>query len=66
MGEKKRKKRKKPLPPRAKRMNRQARLQSARAWLKTHKGKNIAAGYRKHFGVDWVCTFKEPEMLGVG
>lgn len=25
-----------------------------------------AAGYRKHFGVDWVCTFKELEMLGVG
>ena len=42
-----------------------ARLQSARIWLKTYKGKSIAAGYRKHFGVDWVCAFRELEMLGV-
>jgi len=46
-------------------MNRSARLQSARFWLKTYTGKNIAAGYRKHFGIDWVCAFKELEMLGV-
>jgi hypothetical protein len=53
------------LPPRAKRMDRAARLQSARVWLKTYNGKNIAAGYRKHFAVDWSCAFRELEMLGV-
>jgi len=46
-------------------MNRSARLQSARSWLKTYNGKNIAAGYRRHFAVDWSCAFKELEMLGV-
>ncbi len=59
------KKRKGALPPRVKRMNRSARLQSARNWLKTYNGKSIAAGYRKHFAVDWVCAFKELEMLGI-
>jgi hypothetical protein len=46
-------------------MNRSARLQSARSWLKTYTGKSVAAGYRKHFGIDWVCALKELEMLGV-
>ncbi len=46
-------------------MGRSARLQSARTWLKTYNGKSIAAGYRRHFGVDWVCAFRELEMLGV-
>ena len=46
-------------------MNRSARLQSARSWLKTYNGKNIAAGYRRHFAVDWSCAFRELEMLGV-
>jgi len=59
------KRRQKALPPRAKRMDRSARLQSARSWVKTYKGKNIAAGYRKHFGVDWICAFSELEILGV-
>jgi hypothetical protein len=59
------KKKKGALPPRAKRMDRSARLQSARVWLKTYNGKNIGAGYRRYFGVDWSCAFKELEMLGV-
>ena len=46
-------------------MARPARLQSARTWLKTYEGKNLVRGYRKHFGVDWECAFKELEMLGV-
>jgi hypothetical protein len=46
-------------------MDRSARLQSARVWLKTYNGKNIAAGYRRHFAVDWSCAFRELEMLGV-
>lgn len=60
-----RKKKKGALPPRAKRMDRLARLQSARVWLKNYDGKNIAAGYRRHFAVDWSCAFRELEMLGV-
>lgn len=46
-------------------MDRSARLQSARVWLKSYNGKNIAAGYRKHFALDWSCAFRELEMLGV-
>lgn len=46
-------------------MDRSTRLQSARTWLKTYDGKNIAAGYRKHFAVDWPCAFRELEMLNV-
>jgi len=46
-------------------MDRSARLQSAPTWLRTYSGKNIAAAYRRHFGVDWKCAFKELEMLGV-
>jgi hypothetical protein len=60
-----RKKKKGALPPRAKRMDRSARLQSARVWLKTYNGKNIAAGYRRRFAVDWLCAFREFEMPGV-
>ena len=59
------KRRQKALPPCVTRMDRSARLQSARPWLKTYKGKNIAAGYRKHFGVDWVCAFTELDILGL-
>jgi hypothetical protein len=59
------KKKQKPLPPRAKRMRRSSRLKAARVWLPEYQGKNIAAGYRKHFGVDWACAFKELKMLGV-
>jgi hypothetical protein len=58
-------KRKRTLSPRVKRMDRSARLQSARTWLQTYSGKNIATGYRRHFGVDWVCAFRELKMLGV-
>jgi hypothetical protein len=56
---------KKALPPRVKRMKRAGRLQSARSWLPTYNGKNVVAGYRKRFAVDWVCALKELEMLGV-
>ena len=61
----KRKKRKKALPSRRKRMNRKSRLQSARHWLRDYEGTHVARAYRKRFGVDWPCAFKELEMLGV-
>jgi hypothetical protein len=63
--ERRKTKTKKPLPALVKRMNRPARLQSARSWLKTYGGQNIVSGYRKRFAIDWVCAFKELEMLGV-
>jgi hypothetical protein len=55
---------KKPLPPRFKRMNKQGRLDSARAWLTKYGGKNVLRGYCKHFAVDWLCAASELQMLG--
>jgi hypothetical protein len=46
-------------------MNRVRRLQSAEHWIPTYSGKSIIRGYRKHYGVDWLCAIKELEMLGV-
>ncbi len=60
-----RKKKSKALPPRHKRMKRPARLVAAKSWLPTCSAKNIAKAYKNHFSVDWECTFKELEMLGV-
>ncbi len=57
-------KRKKALPPRRKRMKRKRRLESARHWLGDYQGTHLARAYRKRFGVDWPCAFKELEMLG--
>jgi hypothetical protein len=53
------------LPPRRKRMRRQARLDSARQWLASYSGKNIVRGYRKRYGVDWLCAVRELHQLGV-
>ena len=55
----------KPLPPRRKRMRRAGRLQAARHWLPTFKGKNVVRGYRRWFGVDIKCALIELQMLGV-
>ena len=55
----------KPLSPRHKRLNRRGRLQAAKAWLRSYPGKNIARGYRKHFGVDSLCAIRELRLLGV-
>ena len=51
--------------PRRKRMKRHARLQAAKHWLATYKGKNVLQGYKKWFAVDLRCALKELEMLGV-
>ena len=61
-------KKKKPLPPRRLRMNRVARLSSARHWLKTQKNRTpmqIAKAYRKWYGVDWPCAVRELASLGL-
>jgi hypothetical protein len=51
--------------PRRKRFNRRQRLDSARNWLPTYDGGNIAKAYRKHYSVDWPTAFRELAMLGV-
>ena len=51
--------------PRAKRMNRNSRKQSAGHWLKSYKGKNLVQGYRKHFGVCLLQAASELQELGV-
>lgn len=58
-------KKKRVLSPRAKRMSRAARLQSAKSWIPKYEGKNIAKGYREHFGVDALCAVVELQRLGV-
>ena len=59
---------KRPLPPRTLRMDRPGRLQSARQWLATQRGRlaeRIARSYRKRFGVDWACAIAELSALGI-
>ena len=59
------KRKKKPLPPRRKRMNRQARLESARSWLMKFSGKNVVRSYANWFGVDLLCAVRELSLCGV-
>jgi len=61
-------KKNKPKCPRRLRMDWQGRLQSAKVWLLTQKGRtpaHIGASYRKWFGVDWPCAIQELTQLGV-
>ncbi len=46
-------------------MNRKSRLACAKDWLAEYEGKNVVKGYRKHYGVDWLCAVNELKMLGV-
>jgi len=59
------KRKRKPLPLRRKRMNRQARLASARNWLMKFSGKNVVRSYANWFGVDLLCAVKELSLCGV-
>ena len=51
--------------PRAKRMKRSARLQSAVPWLKQFEGNNVLRSYCKHYGVDWRCAAIELKQLDI-
>ena len=54
--------------PRTRRMDHAGRLQSARSWLATQRGRpaeRIARSYRKRYGVDWPCAFEELATLGI-
>lgn len=46
-------------------MKQTGRLQSAKSWLAKFTGANIIKGYRKHFGVDYLCAICELELLGI-
>ena len=56
---------KKPLPAQRLRMKREGRLQSAKHWLGSYKGKCVIRGYSNWYGVDYLCAIKELEMLSV-
>lgn len=53
--------------PRRKRMDRTARLASARStqWVANYSGKNLVRGYCRRFGVDALCAIFELRQLGV-
>jgi hypothetical protein len=53
------------LPPRRKRMRRQARLTTAPRWLASYGGKHVVHGYARWYGVDLLCAIKELRLLGV-
>lgn len=54
-----------PLSPRRKRMDREARVQSARHWLRGFSGEHVVRSYAKWFGVDLMCALRELQALGV-
>ena len=58
-------KKKQNLGPRRKRIKREARLQSAKSWLKDYDGKNVVKSYSKWFAVDSICAMNELELLGL-
>ena len=51
--------------PRRLRMNRAARLESAKHWLPTYEGRDVVKGYRKWYGVSTACAIIELRQLGV-
>ena len=51
--------------PKRKNFNRKQRLASAKNWVSTYEGENIARAYRKYYGIDWMATFIELEILGI-
>lgn len=52
------------IAQRRKRLNRKQRLQAAKKWIPTYNGRNLVRGYRRWFGVDFICAMTELEMLG--
>ena len=51
--------------PRRLRMNRAARLQSAKHWLPTYPGRDLVKGYQNWYGVSKVCAIIELRQLGI-
>ena len=46
-------------------LSRARRLQRAKRWLASYRGKYLVRGYKKWFGVSDVCAVVELRMLGV-
>jgi len=51
--------------PRRKRMNRKARLSSAKNWIKNYTGRHIIKGYARWYKVDLRCAIKELRLNNV-
>jgi hypothetical protein len=51
--------------PRRLRLDRRARLQQAKAWIPTYRGKDLVRGYSRWFGTDRLCAILELRSLGV-
>lgn len=60
-------KKKKSLTPQPKRMDRNGRIQHAKAtrWVENFTGKDLVRGYRRWFGVDALSAVLELRMFGV-
>jgi hypothetical protein len=52
--------------PRRKRYSRAQRLQAARTWVRTYRGRDIVRGYRRWYGVDTITAILELRQLGIG
>jgi hypothetical protein len=46
-------------------LSRARRLQRAKRWLASYRGKNLVRGYKRWFGVNDVCACVELRLLGV-
>ena len=58
-------KKKRSNTPRRKRMKKEGRLQSAKYWIPTYKGKNIVQGYANWFGISKLGAVSELKLLGI-
>ena len=58
-------KNKKNNTPRRKRMKQHNRLEVAKSWIQTYKGKHIVRSYAKWFGQSLIVAANELRMLGV-
>jgi len=43
---------------------RDVRIRQAKEWISTYTGKDIAKGYRRHFGLSPLCAVKDLQILG--
>ena len=59
------KKKSKSNTPRRKRMNKNARIASAKSWIDKYEGKNIVKGYSKWYGTSKLTAVNELKILGV-
>jgi hypothetical protein len=61
----KKKKKNRSNTPRRKRMNKIARLASAKVWIEKYVGNNIVKGYSKWYGTSKLTAVNELKILGI-